>query len=329
MRFLISLFLLVSFVYAQTNIVVSILPQQTFVEKIGGEKVNVSTMVKAGSDPHSYEPKPSQMRDISKADIYFPIGVEFEDIWLDKFTSQNKDMKIVEMTEGIKFLEMKAHNHHHEHEAKHDEHDDHEGHEHHDHADHDDHDEDHKTHANHDDHDDHDDHEEHHDHDEHEGKDPHTWTSPKNVKIMAKNIYETLVKVDSSNKNYYEKNYNDFIEEINQTDKKIKEILSVLPEKSKFMVFHPSWGYFANEYNLIQLAIEVEGKEPKPKMLKKIIDEAKEENVKAILTQTEFSDKSAKVIANELKIKVIKETPLAQDWSQNLIKIANTIANNN
>ena len=329
MRFLISLFLLVSFVYAQTNIVVSILPQQTFVEKIGGEKVNVSTMVKPGSDPHSYEPKPSQMRDISKADIYFPIGVEFEDIWLDKFTSQNKDMKIVEMTEGIKFLEMKAHNHHHEHEAKHDEHDDHEGHEHHDHADHDNHDEDHKTHANHDDHDDHDDHEEHHDHDEHEGKDPHTWTSPKNVKIMAKNIYETLVKVDSSNKNYYEKNYNDFIEEINQTDKKIKEILSVLPEKSKFMVFHPSWGYFANEYNLIQLAIEVEGKEPKPKMLKKIIDEAKEENVKAILTQTEFSDKSAKVIANELKIKVIKETPLAQDWSQNLIKIANTIANNN
>jgi len=146
---------------------------------------------------------------------------------------------------------------------------------------------------------------------------------------MAKNIYETLVKADNSNKDYYEKNYNDFIEEINQTDKKIKEILSVLPKNSKFMVFHPSWGYFANEYNLIQLAIEVEGKEPKPKMLKKIIDEAKEENVKAILTQTEFSDESAKVIASELKIKVIKETPLAQDWSQNLIKIANTIANNN
>jgi zinc transport system substrate-binding protein len=95
------------------------------------------------------------------------------------------------------------------------------------------------------------------------------------------------------------------------------------------MVFHPSWGYFDKEYNLTQLAIEVEGKEPKPKVLQKIIDEAKEQNVKAIFTQTEFSDKSAKAIANELKIKVLKETPLAKDWSENLIKMANAIANNN
>ncbi|MDZ7818091.1 MAG: zinc ABC transporter substrate-binding protein [Aliarcobacter sp.] len=146
---------------------------------------------------------------------------------------------------------------------------------------------------------------------------------------MAKNIYDTLVEFAPNNKAYFEKNYSKFIEEINQTDKQIKNILSVLPKDSKFMVFHPSWGYFAKEYNLTQLAIEVEGKEPKPKVLQKIIDEAKEQNVKAIFTQTEFSDKSAKAIANELKIKVLKETPLAKDWSENLIKMANAIANNN
>ncbi|MDY0052566.1 MAG: zinc ABC transporter substrate-binding protein, partial [Aliarcobacter sp.] len=129
------------------------------------------------------------------------------------------------------------------------------------------------------------------------GKDPHTWVSPSNVKIMAKNIYDALVGIDPENKDYFEKNYTNFIDEINQTDKKIKDILSVLPQNSKFMVFHPSWGYFAKEYNLTQLAIEVEGKEPKPKALQKIIDEAKEQNVKAIFTQTEFSDKSAKAIA--------------------------------
>uniref|UniRef100_UPI004047F84D metal ABC transporter solute-binding protein, Zn/Mn family n=1 Tax=Aliarcobacter sp. TaxID=2321116 RepID=UPI004047F84D len=161
------------------------------------------------------------------------------------------------------------------------------------------------------------------------GKDPHAWTSPSNVKIMAKNIYDTLVESDPNNKAYFERNYSKFIEEINQTDEQIKNILSVLPKDSKFMVFHPSWGYFAKEYNLTQLAIEVEGKEPKPKVLQKIIDEAKEQNVKAIFTQTEFSDKSAKAIANELKIKVLKETPLAKDWSENLIKMANAIANNN
>ena len=78
---------------------------------------------------------------------------------------------------------------------------------------------------------------------------------------------------------------------------------------------------------LIQLVIEVEGKEPKPKTLKRIIDQAKELNIKAIFTQKEFSDKSAQVIAKELNIKVLKETPLASNWSENLINMAKAIAN--
>ena len=159
-------------------------------------------------------------------------------------------------------------------------------------------------------------------------KDPHTWVSPKNVKIMAKNIYDTLVRVDVANKAYYLNNYNSFIKEIEQTDAKIKDIFSNTPKNSKFMVFHPAWGYFAKEYNLVQFAIEIEGKDPKPKILQKIIEEARELKIKAIFTQTEFSEKSAKVIADELKIKVIKETPLASNWSENLIHVARTIANN-
>ena len=93
------------------------------------------------------------------------------------------------------------------------------------------------------------------------------------------------------------------------------------------MVFHPSWGYFAKAYGLIQLTIEIEGKDPKPKALQKIISQAQKEGIKAIFTQQEFSDKSARVIARELGINVIKETPLAKDWSANLIKKANAIAN--
>ena len=293
MRFLIPFFLLINFVYAQTNIVVSILPQQTFVEKIGGNKVNVISMVPAGSNPHSYEPKPSQMIHISKAEIYFPIGFGFEDTWLDKFANQNKNMKFVEMTKDVERIMMKKHKH--KVDDKHHDHDEH--------------------HAKHD------------DHNEYK-KDPHTWVSPKNVKIMAKNIYDTLVQFDSSNKEYYLNNYNNFINEINQTDETIKNIFSNTPKDSKFMVFHPAWGYFAKDYNLVQFAVEIEGKDPKPKILRKIIDEAREEKIKAIFTQAEFSEKSAKVIADVLKIKVIKETPLAKNWSLNLIHVAETIANN-
>ena len=95
------------------------------------------------------------------------------------------------------------------------------------------------------------------------------------------------------------------------------------------MVFHPSWGYFAQAYNLKQIAVEVEGKAPKPKELIHLLKEAKEEKVKAIFTQPEFSDTVAKIIAKELQIPVVKVSPLAANWSENLINIAKVIAGKN
>ena len=92
------------------------------------------------------------------------------------------------------------------------------------------------------------------------------------------------------------------------------------------MVFHPSWGYFAHAYGLTQMAVEIEGKSPKPKELIGLINEAKEEKIKAIFTQPEFSDSMAKVMASELHIDVIKVSPLAENWSENLLKIAHAIA---
>lgn len=281
MKYLLILCVFTSFVFAKLNIAVSIIPQKNFVEKIAGEKANVFAIVKPGASPHTYEPKPSELKEISQANIYFPIKIDFENAWLEKFATQNRDMKIVEMTKGVNFITMKKHKHH-------------------------------------------------------GGKeetiikpDPHTWTSALNVKIMAKTIYETLIEIDAVNKEFYRNNYLNFLDEINLTDKKIREILIDVNNNSKFMVFHPAWGYFAREYGLVQFPVEIEGKEPKPKELIKIIEEAKKENIKAIFTQSEFSTKSAQTIADSLNIKVLKETPLAEDWSENLIKMANAIANNN
>lgn len=290
---------------ANVNAVVSILPQKTFLEKIGGDRVHVSFMVKPGSSPHSYEPKPSQMRDVAKADVYFSIGVEFEEAWLDRFSDQNPKMEIVATDKGIEKLEMAAHHHHEE-----------EGEEH----DHNEHDEglwEKFTDlflSNQED--------EHH---EHHGKDPHVWTSPSNVKIIAKNMYDYLVIKDGGNKAYYTKKYEAFLAEVDTTSREIKKILKN-KSGSKFMVFHPSWGYFAHEYGIIQLPIEVEGKNPKPKVLAYIIEEAREEGVKAVFTQPEFSDKSAKAIAKELGVEVVKTSPLSPKWSENLIKLAKAIA---
>ena len=164
-------------------------------------------------------------------------------------------------------------------------------------------------------------------HEEHNSLDPHIWTSPNNVKIIAKNILTHLVEIDKNNKKYYEKNYDIFINSVNNTNTKIKEILNETNKGTKFMVFHPAWGYFAKQYSLVQVPIEIEGKKPKPRDIIKLIKDAKKQNIKAILTAPEFSDKLAKQIAKELNIPIIKISPLNPKWSNNLINLAKTISN--
>ncbi|SFV64068.1 Zinc ABC transporter, periplasmic-binding protein ZnuA [hydrothermal vent metagenome] len=283
MKKIITLLILsTSYIFSNINAIVSIAPEMNFVKAIGGDKVDVSLMVQAGNSPHTYEPKPSQMTAVAKADVYFAMGVEFEQVWLPKFKNLNAKMNVVDLSQGIEKMDMVHH-------------------------------------------------EEHHAHTEHthEGKDPHIWTSPANVKVIAQNIYKALSTIDPNNTKYYENNLNLFLSKIDNTDKQIKELLSTLKGSRKFMVFHPSWGYFAKAYHLEQIAVEVEGKSPKPRELVNLIKEAKEEQVNAIFTQPEFSDKSAKIIAHELHIPVVRISPMAPDWSENLINIAKTIAGKN
>ena len=275
------LFLLsTSYIFSNINAVVSILPEQTFVKAIGGDKVNISLMVQPGNSPHTYEPKPSQMMSVAKADIYFAIDVEFEHAWLPKFQSLNAKMHIVDLADGVTKMHMEE-----EHDA-------------------------HEIHGEHD----------------HKGEDPHIWTAPSNVKIIAQNIYVSLVEYDAQNEPYYKKRLDTFSASVDKTDKQIKEILTSLKDSRTFMVFHPSWGYFAKVYDLKQISVEVEGKSPKPRELINLIKEAKDEKVTAIFTQPEFSDNSAKIIANELHIPVVKVSPMAPNWTENLINMAKTIA---
>jgi zinc transport system substrate-binding protein len=277
--------------YAKLNVFVSILPQKYFVEKIAGEKAEISVMVAPGASPAVYEPKPKQMAKLSKADIYFSIGVPFEKIWLDKFGNLSPNMKIVRTDEGIAKRVVEKHHHHEE-----------DAHEHEDEGHHDEH---------------------HDDHGEEQGKDPHIWLSPDLVKIQAEKIAKTSIDFDPKNREMYQNNLKEFHKEIDATDAKIKKIVD---EHTSFMVFHPSWGYFADQYHLEQIPVELEGKAPKPAQLKEFIETAKRLKLKAIFIQPQFSEKSAKVIAKETGAKVIAVDPLAEDWSDNLVKAAKIIS---
>jgi zinc transport system substrate-binding protein len=278
---LLLILLLSSITFAKTNVVVSIAPLKTFVEKIGGEKIDITLMVPQGSSPHTYEPKPSQMKAITQAQIYFSIEVEFEKVWLEKFKNQNRSLVISDVVYDMNKSTISDHHHDEEKQCKH----------------------------------------------IHGEIDPHIWVDPIEVKHIVKNIYQTLAKADSNSSDYYKKNLNSYLKELDELDSKIKEILKDVPKNATFMVFHPAWGYFAKRYNLTQLSVEVEGKSPKMKALIGLMKKAKTEKVQAIFTQPEFADKSAQVIANNLGIKVIKASPLASNWAENLLNLAKAIAN--
>lgn len=175
-------------------------------------------------------------------------------------------------------------------------------------------------------HHDEDEHEEHHEDHEHETLDPHVWTTPKNMIVMATNIKNALIKLDPSNKVIYNKNYIKLVGSLKQTDLQIKTILKNTPKGSKFMIFHPSWGYFAKEYGLIQLPIELEGKEPKAKDLAILISKAKKEHIKAIFVAPEFSAKSASQISKTLGIPVVKISNLGYNWHEFMISFAKVVS---
>jgi len=271
---------------------VSIVPQQYFVQQIGKDKVNVSVMVKPGANPATYEPKPLQMVKLSKTRLYFSIGVPFETFWLDKIVSANPDMTIVHTDKGIEKQPMAAHHHEDEDQAGH--HDD-------------------KIQV-----------EENHDHEKdhgYSGLDPHIWLSPRLVKIQADHIVGALVAVDYENKDFYMANYNAFIKELDALD---QDLTQMLKDKAgmQFMVFHPAWGYFARDYNLKMIPIEIEGKAPKPAELQELIEHSRVEGIKVVFVQPQFSTKSAELVAKEINGQVMRANPLALDWLDNMKKMA-------
>ena len=285
--------------FAKPVVTTSILPTKFFVEQIAGDTLDVNAMVGKGADPHTYEPKPKQMKELEKSELYFAIGIEFEDAWLDRFSKTFKNLRIVKTQEGIEKIAMsEEHEHEEHHEHKHEgEH----KHEHHDHEG------------------------EHHHHHHHDGLDPHIWLDPILVKTQADNIAKALIEKFPQNAKLYEENLAKFKASLDELDGFIKNELKDVKTR-EFIVYHPSWGYFAKRYNLEQIAIEIEGKEPKPAELKELIEEAKEHGVKVIFVAPQFPTKAANLIAKETGSKVVMIDQLPENWLAEMKKTAEIFA---
>lgn len=155
------------------------------------------------------------------------------------------------------------------------------------------------------------------------GHDPHVWLSPDLVMVQASSIYQAMAQASPENKDYFQKKYINFINELISLDQEIKSIFSTLSPGTKFMVFHPAWGYFARAYGLTQIPVEIEGKEPKSADLKHLIDTARNENIKVVFVSPQFSQKSAQTIADSIEGETISINPLAENWQQNMMQVTN------
>lgn len=281
------------------KVFVSILPQKYFVERIGGDLVDVSVMVGPGYGPTTYEPLPSQMIALAKTNVYFRIGVPFEKSRMHTINDVNPDMVIIDLRKGIHMRRMETFSDIGENFASHRENTEEAP-----HPGENDHREDQHQHS--------------------AGYDPHIWLSPKLVKAQVQTIYQVLGELDPSNNERYRANLEAFVHELDQLSEDIALALKRLPTR-KILVFHPALGYFADEFDLIQVPIEVEGKEPTPVHLAKIIDFARKENIRVIFAQSQFSTKSAMVVAKKIQGTVVLFDPLAENYCENLRSLAATI----
>ena len=269
---------------AKPVVYVPVLPYQFLVEKIGGDLIEVRTIVGEGDDCHDYSPTPKQVTRIAKANLLFMGELGFEGNFFVKLGDGHNAPKSVDLLAGLTLLEgscaaCEA--------AK-------------------------KGQAeaegvvhNHDD-----------------LKDPHVWLSPKMLKQQAGLAAIELKQfLGAESHQQIDANLTKFVAELDKVDGELRTALEPI-KGEKFYVYHGAFAYFALDYGLEQVAIEIGNRKPTPKQLTQIAKQAKADNVRVVFVQPQFDQSSAKSLAETIGGEVATLDPLEKDVLANLRKLA-------
>lgn len=257
------------------TLVVSIEPMRFLVESIAGDLFEVECMVPHGNSPETYEPLPDQLMSVAQSDAYFRVGpIGFEQTWMERLSASAPTMQVLDMSEGISFIQEEA------------------------------------AHAGH-----------HHA----GGREPHIWTSPRNVRLIAANVYQALCRLSPADSAGFRQRWSHLDSLLIDTDCRIQKLLADSRGES-FLIYHPTLSYFARDYGLHQLCVEERGKEPSPSHLKRLIEEAGLQQVRVIFVQREFDTRHAEVVAKETGCRVVTIDPLSYDWVDEMLKVAQELA---
>ncbi|WP_058308075.1 metal ABC transporter solute-binding protein, Zn/Mn family [Gracilibacillus massiliensis] len=304
-------------------------PLAYFAEEIGGEYVEVETVLPPGSDPHNYEPTSKTMIDIAESDMFLFNGANLE-AYASKIEEAlaEEDVLMVEASEGVSLVE---HVHHHEEEQDHDEHEhqdeeDHEhaeeeGHDHedHEHAEEEGHDHEDHEHAEEEGHD-HEDHEhseeeeqqtteesnDEHDHD-HGDADPHLWLDPIRAIELARNVKDSLIELHPDQEETFDSNFHSLEERLIELDESYHQQLENAAN-NEILVTHAAYGYWEQSYGIQQIALSglSPSEEPSQKQLENIIDHVEDRNIQYLLFEQNVEPKVAEVIQAETNVESLQ-----------------------
>ena len=258
------------------SIVTTIFPYYDFVRQLAGDKADVRLLLSPGSDPHSYEPTPSDIVAIENCDLFIYNGGE-SDEWVDGVLSsiENKNVKVMKMMEYVTLRHEQSMDHNHEHAE----------------------------------HEDMDDNDEGHDHEEGEEYDEHIWTSIRNAERMSASIADELILLDSKNSDYYNEKKADYISSLDSLDKKFTEVAN--NKKRDTLVFGDRFPflYFVSDYDLgYECAFPgcSHETEPSTAVVSHLIDFTRENNIPVVFYLELSSGKIAQIISEDSSAKTMQ-----------------------
>lgn len=157
------------------------------------------------------------------------------------------------------------------------------------------------------------------------GYDPHIWTSVRNARVMARNMYDAVVVADPKNKCYYHRQWRTLDRDLASLDTTLSALLKPY-RGSSFVIKHPSLTYFARDYGLEQIPLEINGKEPSPRDMKMRMDLIKKSGPVTFFLESGHAAAPQRSLASELGIPTAEISLLQYDWKQNILSVADAIA---
>ncbi len=271
------------------GVLVTLAAQLPMVRAIGGERVDVTALVPPGQSPHLYEPTPSMLRAAGRAELYLTVGsgVEFERTHLATLQQQNPDLVVVACAEGIPLRPMAQHAP--EEPGDHGEHRDHGGH-----------------------------------HDHGGTTDPHVWLVPAHLRTMADAALAALIAADPGGEADYRAGHERHVRELDALDAELRDQLAPHAGRA-FLVYHPSWGYFADAYGLRQIAVEEGGRQPGPAGIAAVAQQARAQDIRVVFASPQFDTTAAETVAREIDGRVVQADPLAEDVAATLRTLASAL----